>query len=700
MIRSNGVLLDKGEDARPYLLAPWQSETTGKGMMARSFALLALLSLLLVACSDQQPAPAAPTGLAPAAAVQTVTPTPTPAITPTPEPTQTPEPTPTPTPTVPSATAIPEPSPTFSPGAVILPTVAVPIILPTRIPKGLPNDRTFRAIGLSVNVVRQLSSKRPVVRELIASKDLSARDLADLEEDRDEIFKRQRLYNALGILDPETDLYQIYLSLYSERSLGMYDAEEDRLYLVKEAPDFGPAKRRLYVHYLVRALQEQHFDIHSKREALEDNSDAARSFGALVAGDAVLAELIYVNEHMTERDQEASRDPPSRELVQAFRSAPHIVQRLYNYPFSEGTFFAYSLFQTNGWDGVNSAYARQPQSTEHILHPERYLRKELPVTVEVPDIAAGLGEGWSQVDRDTLGEFMLLAYMETDFSPDEAAVAANGWGGDTFTLLKSPQDQNLLVLSVVWDTDEDAREFFDTFQRFMVARTGGQWEAAGEGATSTLMTLLDQRISIVLGAAKTNVIFAPDETAMKSARAMMEPFADAPALPAPEGTALRLVVTSGAFADGEPIPGLNTCDGEDESPPLTWRGVPREAKSLAIITDDPDAPDGPFVHWVVYAIPPNVQGVRERVPRLDEMQNGARHGVNDFGWLEYRGPCPPSGETHRYFFKVYALDVEVDLEPGATKEELLAAMEGHVMAQGQLMGTYQRSQLRLGGGGR
>ena len=665
--------------------------------MARPIAVLALLSLLLVACADQQPATTAPTSPTSVAAVQPVTPTPTPTATPTPEPTQTPEP--TPTPTVPAATATPEPSPTFSPGPVILPTVAVPIILPTRIPKGLPNGRTLRALGLTASVVRQLTSKRPVVRELIAGKDLAARDLADLEEDRDKISKRERLYNVLGILDPETDLYQVYLNLYSERSLGIYDAEEDRFYLVEDMPDFGPAKRRLYIHYVVRALQQQHFDVHSAREALEGNSDSLRSFGALVAGDAVLAELIYVNQHMTERDQAASREPPSDELIQAFRAAPHIVQRLYNYPFSEGTFFAYSLFQTNGWDGVNSAYTDQPQSTEQILHPERYLRKEPPVDVEVPDVAAALGEGWSQVDRDTLGEFMLLAYMETDFSPDEAAVAANGWGGDTFTLLQGPQDESLLVLSIAWDTDEDAREFFDTFQQFMTARTGGQWGAAGEDATSTLMTLLDQRISIASGAARTNVIFAPDETTMKAAKAVMEPFSDSPTPVAREGTAAAsLIVTSGAFADGETIPGLHTCDGEDESPSLTWRGVPRDAKSLAIITDDPDAPDGPFVHWVVYAIPPNVQGVRERMPRVDEMPNGARHGVNDFGWLEYRGPCPPSGETHRYVFKVFALDVEVDLDPGATKEELLAAMEGHVMAEGQLAGTYQRSQLRLGGG--
>lgn len=588
----------------------------------------------------------------------------------------------------------------FSPGPVILPTVAVPIIIPTRVPAGLPNGKALTAIDLSASVVRQLSLKQLVERKIVARKDLAARELAELADNRDKILSREHLYKVLGILDTEDDLYQIYLSLFSERNLGAYYPAEERIYLVKEVPKFGPAEKRRYVHYQVRALQEQHFGVHEIGKTLENNGDESRSFLALVAGDAVLAEFMYVNDHMTERDRGESLEQPSNKLVQAFRAAPHIVQRLYNYPFSEGAFFAYSLYQKDGWEGVNRAYTLRPQSTEHILHPERYLQRELPVKVEIPDIAAALGEGWREIDRDTLGEFMLLAYLETDFSSEEASVATDGWGGDSFTLLQGPQNESLLVISIVWDTNEDAREFYKTFQEFMTTRTEGKWIGVSETVPSTMMTLPDQHIYIELGSARTNVIFAADAWTNQRARGVLESFSGTsiPLITQEEPT--RLIIASEAFAPGESIPGIHTCDGDDESPPLEWRGVPSITKSLAIIADVQDVTDSSFVQWIVYDIPPNVQGVKKGVPRVDEMLNGAKHGVNSFGWLEYRGPCPPHGVVHRYSFKVYALDTKLDLEPGATKEELLDAMGGHVLAEGRLTGAYQRSQMRLGVGGK
>ena len=152
---------------------------------------------------------------------------------------------------------------------------------------------------------------------------------------------------------------------------------------------------------------------------------------------------------------------------------------------------------------------------------------------------------------------------------------------------------------------------------------------------------------------------------------------------------MDISVISPAFAEGTSIPAKYTCDGKDISPPLGWGGVPQDTKGIAIISDDPDAPGGTWVHWVVYGIPPDVTELGEGVPAQDVLPSGARHGKTDFGGREYGGPCPPSG-THRYYFKVYALDRQVDLPPGATKQELLREMEGRVLAQGQLMGTYQR----------
>lgn len=163
------------------------------------------------------------------------------------------------------------------------------------------------------------------------------------------------------------------------------------------------------------------------------------------------------------------------------------------------------------------------------------------------------------------------------------------------------------------------------------------------------------------------------------------------AAPEQEVVALSIQVSSPAFADGATILTEYTCDGEDASPPLRWSGAPEGTESIALVADDPDAPGGTWVHWVRYAIPPDVTELAGGSPDDALLSNGARHGTNDFKRLGYGGPCPPRGSPHRYFFKVYALDIEVGLAPGATKKELLRSMEGHILAQGRLTGTYQRS---------
>lgn len=147
-----------------------------------------------------------------------------------------------------------------------------------------------------------------------------------------------------------------------------------------------------------------------------------------------------------------------------------------------------------------------------------------------------------------------------------------------------------------------------------------------------------------------------------------------------------LTVTSTAFKEGGMIPGKYTCDDRDLSPQIAWSGVPAGAKTVALICDDPDAPAGTWVHWVVFNIPVTVKELAEGA----SLPAGAKQGINDFRKLSYGGPCPPGG-THRYFFKVYALDAVLALKEGAAKGELLKAMEGHVLAQGQLMGKYKRS---------
>jgi Raf kinase inhibitor-like YbhB/YbcL family protein len=152
---------------------------------------------------------------------------------------------------------------------------------------------------------------------------------------------------------------------------------------------------------------------------------------------------------------------------------------------------------------------------------------------------------------------------------------------------------------------------------------------------------------------------------------------------------MAMTLSTTAFAPNQPIPAKHTCDGSDSSPALSWGTSPSGTKTLALIMDDPDAPGGTWVHWVIYNIPAGATGLPENAPKTATLPDGSLQGKNSWPKLGYGGPCPPSG-THRYYFKLFALDTTLNLPTGATKEQLLAAMEGHVLAKAELMGTYAR----------
>jgi len=155
------------------------------------------------------------------------------------------------------------------------------------------------------------------------------------------------------------------------------------------------------------------------------------------------------------------------------------------------------------------------------------------------------------------------------------------------------------------------------------------------------------------------------------------------------GAPMSFELISEAFAYGEPIPRRYTCDGDDVSPPLRWGDPPAETRSFVLIMDDPDAPMGTWDHWVLFDIPAEARALPEAVPPDAEPATGGRHGRNSWQRLGYGGPCPPRG-THRYFFRLYALDTVLDLPAGVDKGRVMRVMEGHVLAQAELMGTYSR----------
>jgi hypothetical protein len=156
------------------------------------------------------------------------------------------------------------------------------------------------------------------------------------------------------------------------------------------------------------------------------------------------------------------------------------------------------------------------------------------------------------------------------------------------------------------------------------------------------------------------------------------------------GRAMAFALKSTAFANGGEISRRYACDGADLSPALNWEDVPAGTHSLAVIADDPDAPVGTWTHWIIWNIPAQATVLPEGVPKVDVLDNGARQGRNDFKRIGYGGPCPPPGKRHRYFFKLYALDARLEVEAGASRNELELAMKRHVLSQTELMGTYRR----------
>lgn len=151
-----------------------------------------------------------------------------------------------------------------------------------------------------------------------------------------------------------------------------------------------------------------------------------------------------------------------------------------------------------------------------------------------------------------------------------------------------------------------------------------------------------------------------------------------------------LDLTSADFAEGATIPKPFTCDGGDLSPALAWKAPPAATQSLALIADDPDAPVGTWVHWVIFDMPATLRSLPQNFPKDEHVSDGTRQGKNDFDKIGYSGPCPPPGKAHRYFFKLYALNIKLNLNPGSTKKDVERAMQGHILARGEYMGHYSR----------
>lgn len=233
-----------------------------------------------------------------------------------------------------------------------------------------------------------------------------------------------------------------------------------------------------------------------------------------------------------------------------------------------------------------------------------------------------------------------------------------------------------------------------TYRLYVTPRVSASAPKQGENSL-TMHSPMNQYLTISTSFLALTVLFAP-VFACRSSRTPDE----AATSKTERGSAMSIAVksiavtpiavTTKAFSPGDAIPKDYTCDGADTSPELSWSGAPSGVQSFALMAEDPDAPVGTWTHWLIWNIPAQNTGLPTGIPKDEFLSDGARQGLNNFRRIGYSGPCPPSGNPHRYFFKLYALDSKLDLKSGANRDALEQAMTGHVLAQGELMGKYGR----------
>ena len=339
------------------------------------------------------------------------------------------------------------------------------------------------AIALKTSVVRDLSALGPIERRFITQDEARQLFLDELEEASDELAIDERVYTRLGIIESGVDLKELQASVLSDIVLGLYDSEEDVIYVVSDSAEFGLMDELTAAHEYVHALQQLHYDYRSIREGIEGNSDKMLALRGLIEGDASLSQFLYEWRIFDDDHKEALQAEQEAESsdMSAFLSAPAFIRQTIAFPYADGPQFAFSLFiQNEDFTAVNAAFERTPDSTEQVIHPEKYMASELPLKLDMPDLASALGSGWTEIHRDVMGELFIRSLLSDRLEQETYEAAAAGWGGDSYLLLEAPNGSDVFVSVVWWDTESDAGEFAEAMVSHWESVTGKQRVIAGE----------------------------------------------------------------------------------------------------------------------------------------------------------------------------------------------------------------------------
>jgi hypothetical protein len=403
------------------------------------------------------------------------TPTPAPAATDTPSPSPTFQPSDTPTP---ESTATWVPTVTPPPPAAIATAEATAIATPTPDAQILAS---MDAIEAEVEALRGLDLSMPLTRTVMTRQELAAYLEDEFAQDYapEDIEADVQVLAAFDFVDERFDLQQVLLDLYSAEILGLYDDELDVLYIVSDG-EFDLSDELTVAHEYVHGLQDQNLGLNAflDDDSLNDDQYLARL--SLVEGDASLAMVEYLWAHLSEFDagelQEFLEEEQGSDEVLA--AAPPIIRETFAFPYLYGLDFV-TVLQEEGWDAVDAAYLDPPQSSEQILHPDKYLLGDKPELISLAPLTSTLGTGWHLVEAETLGEFQTHLYLVQQLDQETADLASQGWDGDRYAVY-TDDDALLLVFATAWDSPADREEFVSAYQQYAENKYGQRPTRAAE----------------------------------------------------------------------------------------------------------------------------------------------------------------------------------------------------------------------------
>lgn len=377
---------------------------------------------------------------------------------------------------------MPTPRPTDTPPAETQLETAMPTSAPTE-PAVAPPDDPFaqerNEVEQNVEAIRELDAKQPITLTLLNTSQLRQR----LEEDLAEEYSQEEArhdaitLSAFNFLSPDFDLYNLLLDLYTEEIAGYYDPETAEFVVISDDQDFSAYEQWIHAHEYVHALQDQYYEL----ELIADESldgEASLALRALSEGDATMVQTLYLLQgYFADQDLFDIFAQASQADMSVFQSAPPIIARELEFPYTYGLAFVQALYDQGGFDAVDAAWLNLPQSTEQILHPELYLAGDEPQVVSMAPLTDTLGAGWQLVDEDTFGEFYLRQYLGQQLDEPEVDAAASGWGGDRYVVYWN-EDENavVMVLRSIWDTEPDSRQFGDIYARY----ADGSYDVQGQ----------------------------------------------------------------------------------------------------------------------------------------------------------------------------------------------------------------------------